>query len=140
MNLAVEAEPLGLARDEVREALADHAPASNVDDTVLVMSELVSNAVRHTRSGPDCMSVEIYEHAAVVWVHDADPDVSGVIAGQAQEPFLEEELGDLPEGGRGLRIVEALSVEWFVRRTAIGKAVVAVVGFDDAEAGAAVPT
>lgn len=125
VKLADCAEPSGLAREEVRQLLAGHAPATCVDDAVLVASELVGNAVRHTAGGPDCLFVEVYRDTAVLRVHDAGMDADRVkacpVAASLDEP---------PEGGLGLRLVEELTVEWFVRPTAIGKVVVAILALD----------
>ncbi|MDQ0778375.1 anti-sigma regulatory factor (Ser/Thr protein kinase) [Streptomyces aurantiacus] len=126
VNLAEEAEPLPHVRDQVRQTLDGHASASVVDDAVLVASELVGNAVRHTVTGPDCISVEVYRDVAVVSVHDADADADSV------RPRKDVSYDDL--GGRGLRIVDELTADWFARTTAIGKVVVAVVQLDGREA------
>ncbi|MFI5812632.1 ATP-binding protein [Streptomyces sp. NPDC051643] len=128
VNLAEQEDPLPFTREQVRRAVADYASASCVDDTVLIASELVTNALRHTDSGPDCLAVDVYQDVVVVWVHDAGSDVDGVRA-------CAERSGDLlAESGRGLLLVEALAARWYVQPTAIGKAVVAVVGLDDAPA------
>jgi anti-sigma regulatory factor (Ser/Thr protein kinase) len=126
VNLAETAEPSALARDQVRRTLAGQVPARCIDDAVLVASELVGNALRHTSGGPDCMFIEVYADIAVLWVHDADTD-----DGSVKVRTVDEVLNELPEGGLGLRLVEELTAEWFVRPTAIGKAVIAVLNLDD---------
>ncbi|MGV9564460.1 ATP-binding protein [Streptomyces sp. NPDC003480] len=121
VKLAGCAEPSGLARRHVREVLEGHASPERVDDAVLVVSELVGNALRHTAGGPDCMCVEVYQDAAVLWVHDAGRDVSRVRARSAG--MSPDELTD---SGLGLLLVEELASAWWVRPTAIGKEVVVV--------------
>lgn len=81
---------------------------------LLVVSELVTNAVLHARaSGP---SLELRLRAGSTWlrieVHDADP----------RPPQLRRPAG-LDEGGRGLLLVEAITDEWGVYGTPTGKAV-----------------
>ena len=81
---------------------------------LLVISELVSNAVLHARaSGP---SLELRLRAGStrlrVEVHDTD----------ARPPQLRRPAG-LDEGGRGLLLVEAITDEWGVYGTPTGKAV-----------------
>ncbi|MGW7365597.1 ATP-binding protein [Streptomyces sp. NPDC054841] len=125
MQLTDCAEPSNLAREQVRQLLAGHAPATCVDDAVLVVSELVGNAVRHTADGPDCLFVEVHRDVVVLWVHDAGADADRVKARPAAAS-----LDEPPEGGLGLRLVEELTVEWFVRPTATGKAVVAILALD----------
>ncbi|MFE9613728.1 ATP-binding protein [Streptomyces sp. NPDC006012] len=125
MKLADCAEPSGLARRHVRETIEDLAAPERVDDAVLVASELVSNAVRHTVGGPDCMSVEVYRNVAVLRVHDAGRDVSRVRAS-----FTEATLDEPTDSGLGLLLVGKLADRWWARPTAIGKEVVAVVPLD----------
>ena len=121
MKLAGRAEPSSLARVHVRETLKDRASRERVDDAVLVASELVGNAVRHTADGPDCMVVEVHENVAVLRVHDAERDVSGVRARSA------EVSPDEPtDSGLGLLLVGELACGWTVRPTAIGKVVVVI--------------
>ncbi|MGC9477630.1 ATP-binding protein [Streptomyces sp. WG4] len=115
--LAGQREPLVAARDRVRTMLADVAPC--VDDAVLVVSELVGNAVRHTVAGPDCLTIEIDGDQVVIAVHDPEPDDGRV--------HLSETAADpLAESGRGLWLVQTLARRWYVETTAVGKAVVAV--------------
>ncbi|WP_329349951.1 ATP-binding protein [Streptomyces sp. NBC_01261] len=125
VKLADCAEPSGLARRHVREILEGCALPERVDDAVLVASELVGNAVRHTVGGPDCMCVEVYRNVAVLRVHDAGRDVSRVRARSA-----EEALDDLTDSGLGLLLVEELAAGWSVRPTAIGKEVVVFLPLD----------
>ncbi|MEV5013929.1 ATP-binding protein [Streptomyces sp. NPDC053782] len=115
--LAGRCDPLASARDRARTVLADVAPC--VDDAVLVVSELVGNAVRHTTAGPDCLTIEIAGDQVIVAVHDPEPDDGRV--------HLSETAADpLAESGRGLWLVQMLARRWYVETTAVGKAVVAV--------------
>ncbi|WP_052489012.1 ATP-binding protein [Streptomyces sp. 150FB] len=109
---------MAVAREQVRILLAD--VASCVDDAVLIASELVGNAVRHTAGGPDCLAIEIDADQVVVTVHDAGDD-----HGDVRVP-APSERDPLAESGRGLWLVEMLTRRWYVENTATGKAVVAV--------------
>ena len=121
VNLRDVDEPLVLTRAQVREALDGRASDARVDDAVLVAVELVTNALRHTSSGPDRMDLDVYEYIAVVWVHDGGKDADAV------RPHVAEDTSPLAaeEDGRGLQIVECLATRWLVWPTAGGKAVVA---------------
>ncbi|WP_432033704.1 ATP-binding protein [Streptomyces antibioticus] len=121
VKLADCAEPSGLARRQLREFLEGHAAPKRVDDAVLVASELVGNALRHTAGGPDCMCVEVYRDAAVLRVHDAGRDVSRVRARSTSAP-----QGELTDSGLGLLLVGKLASRWSARPTSIGKEVIAV--------------
>ncbi|MDT3397619.1 ATP-binding protein [Streptomyces sp. B1866] len=118
--------PEALARQQVRQALADRASGPRIDDAVLVADELVANAVRHTVGGPGHMVLDVYRDMAVVWVHDGAKDAEAV-----RPPEQTAVSGDeLPENGRGLRLVDVLAARWFVWPTASGKAVAAVIELD----------
>ncbi|WP_245238128.1 ATP-binding protein [Streptomyces roseochromogenus] len=125
VKLADCTEPSGLARRHVREFLDGRAAPERVDDAVLIASELVGNALRHTAGGPDCMCVEVYRNVAVLRVHDAGRDVSRV---QARSP--EESVDQLTGNGLGLLLVGELASAWSVRPTAIGKEVVVILALD----------
>ena len=115
--LAGQSEPLVSARDQVRAVLDGIVPC--VDDALLVVSELVGNAVRHTAAGPDRLFIEIDGDQVIVAVHDLEHDVGGVrVPEAAADP--------LAESGRGLWLVQTLARRWYVEITAVGKAVVAV--------------
>ncbi|MFF0091535.1 ATP-binding protein [Streptomyces canus] len=122
VKLADCTEPSGLARRHVREFLDGRAAPERVDDAVLIASELVGNALRHTAGGPDCLCVEVYRDVAVLRVHDAGRDVSRVRARSAED--------ELKGSGLGLLLVGELASAWSVRPTAIGKEVVVILALD----------
>ncbi|MBB5936643.1 ATP-binding protein [Streptomyces zagrosensis] len=82
------------ARDELR------------DDAQLVVSELFTNAVRHTSSEKVRCELRVYPDRLRVEVADQG---CGLAALRACEGSWEQ------EGGRGLMLVEALSDSWGVR-------------------------
>jgi anti-sigma regulatory factor (Ser/Thr protein kinase) len=125
VRLAGCAEPSGLARSHVRETLEGRASRERIDDAVLVASELVGNAVRHTAEGPDCMCVEVHKDVAVLRVHDAQRDASEV-----QARSVQASLDGLTDSGRGLLLVGELASGWLVRPTTTGKEVVVVLPLD----------
>ncbi|WP_231626747.1 ATP-binding protein [Streptomyces apocyni] len=111
-----------LARDRVRGALTGCVSPSCVDDAVLVVSELVGNALWHTGGGPDCLVLEAYRDVVVLWVHDGGGDVDTV----RTRTDVGSTADLLAESGRGLLLVEALTARWYVQPTSLGKAVVAM--------------
>lgn len=112
------------ARRQARLACAEHGVADGrCDDVVLVLSELLTNAVRHgippvtytvAPDGPDI----------VVTVEDGDPSLPAVPAGGARpvRSSTSSAAADA-ESGRGLQIVAVLSRLWGCRATAAGKLV-----------------
>ena len=92
----------------VREALAGLPQADQgwvLGDAMLVASELVSNAVRHSGSAEDqIVSVDVRRAADRLEISVSDPGESG---GRA-------ELSDRPmeSGGLGLKVVDQLSARW----------------------------
>jgi len=104
----------GLARQATRNTLAAWRVDHLEETAVLLVSELVTNAVRHARTGTVTMALCL--EAAGAWlrieVRDADPN----------EPQPRSPAG-LDGSGFGLVLLEALAGKWGVRQTATGKAV-----------------
>ena len=103
-----------VARQVTRETLAAWRVSHLEETAVLLISELVTNAVRHARPGRLAMALSLEE--AGTWlrieVHDGDP----------HEP-RPRAPGALDESGFGLLLIDALAGKWGVRLTATGKAV-----------------
>lgn len=114
MPTSVTAAELGDARAAARRlCLANQADPGRCDDLLLVLSELVGNAVRH--GGPP-VTYELSHDAAdlLVTVEDSNPQPPPAAPGPAPAGA---------ENGRGLLLVAALSRTWGWRPTARGKAV-----------------
>ncbi|MEU3460616.1 ATP-binding protein [Streptomyces sp. NPDC006733] len=111
---------VGRARAELRDALTGWGMAEVADSAVLVLSELLTNAIDHARVSPGRQIETRYrrEDAGVrIEVHDA----------AEQRPRRAGQGNDV-ERGRGLFIVDALADGWGVSdRDGVGKAVWAVV-------------
>jgi anti-sigma regulatory factor (Ser/Thr protein kinase) len=102
-----------LARQVTRDVLARWRLAYMEDTAVLLVSELVTNAVRHARdTHAIALDLEIGESWLRIEVQDADPCWP-----HRRTP------GGFDESGFGLVLVDALSGKWGVRETATGKAV-----------------
>ncbi|KUF18152.1 ATP-binding protein [Streptomyces silvensis] len=90
-----------------------HTDPDAVDSVVLAVSELVTNAHHHARTGAQV--VLTWDGQALhLSVHDSGPG--------APEPRKADE-GSL--GGRGLAIVDALADTWSIHPTADGKTITA---------------
>jgi signal transduction histidine kinase len=82
------------------------------EDALLVMSELVSNAVRHSGGGVgDVIRVDASERDGLLTLSVTDPGTSGAT------PRLRPHAPD-ESGGLGLSIVAKLSSRWGTERTA----------------------
>jgi len=109
-----------VARWHVRDALGSHELGEFAEDAAIITSELVANAVQHAcRNGAATIEVTLTSAgnrtAVTVMVSDSC----------SQGPVKRETLADDAQG-RGLQIVEALSVHWGWRCEDGGKAVFAV--------------
>lgn len=110
---AAERSP-GLARRVARDALTSWRLTHLTDTAVLLISELVTNAVLHARTGGSGLALHLENHGAWLRIEVHDGDVRG------PEPRLP---GTLDESGFGYVIVDALADEWGVQETVAGKAV-----------------
>jgi anti-sigma regulatory factor (Ser/Thr protein kinase) len=99
-----------LARRWLAEQLASRLRAQDLQSLLLVLSELVTNAVVHGE-GDVTVAAILREERARLEVSDGAPEWR--IGGTTPRA----------EGGRGLRIVEALADRWSVDHTAAGKTV-----------------
>jgi anti-sigma regulatory factor (Ser/Thr protein kinase) len=109
-SLPGKPESVAVARREVRKALAD-AGHDDVEDAVLLLSEMVSNAVLHTRSrhAGGRVLVEVFEiGVGLVRLEVTDEGAQGV-------PRASRPDADRTEG-RGLWLLDELGKGWGFRR------------------------
>jgi serine/threonine-protein kinase RsbW len=113
VSLPLDVRAPGAARLVVTACLRDRVAASVIGDAQLVVSELVSNSVRHSRTGAaGVVIVRVAVTDTIVRLEVADAGRGGVIA-----PRPADLKGG---GGLGLNVVEALSERWGVERIAAG--------------------
>src|SRR6266536_3293449 len=106
-------EQVGQARLFTRSVLAGRPEA---DTAVLVVSELATNALRHTASGaPDGTFL------VVVWARQDGVRVAVCDLGAAGRPAIKPASGDeLQASGHGLVLVATVAKEWGASRTKAG--------------------
>ncbi|MGI5470674.1 SpoIIE family protein phosphatase [Streptomyces sp. CA-132043] len=109
-SLAPEARSVARARELARDQLTDWGLEALVDTTELLVSELVTNALRHGHG--DIRLRLLLDRTLVCEVWDAD----------LAQP-RRRRARDTDEGGRGLQLVGLLSRGWGSRRTPRGKTV-----------------
>ncbi|MET7378652.1 SpoIIE family protein phosphatase [Streptomyces sp. NPDC005526] len=110
-RLAREPGQAARARAVVREQLHVWGLARLADPAELLVSELVTNAVRHSRGGAVALRL-VRGDTLLCEVDDDDHEL----------PTLTS-AGPGDESGRGLRVVSALAREWGTSRTGTGKTV-----------------
>ena len=111
--IPIGAQAPRVARSVMAEWLADHVAPSVLETALLLVSELVSNSVRHSGvpEGEEIVvRVRLWRDGFRLEVED--PGRGGVIA--PQPPDL------LRGGGMGLQLVQTLSERWGVARAAEG--------------------
>lgn len=116
-SLLVPHEPPSAARVRraLTEDLQDHdVDQSSIDAAVLVTSEILGNAIRHTTPGESGLRVS--------WQLEADAVRVEVADGSTETPAPQPPQLTAP-GGRGLTIVNALTYEWGFDRIGSGKRV-----------------
>lgn len=91
-----------LARDFLSTLLSISGYTPLVDDARLCVTELVTNAHRHTRTPLIRVDAVVNRKQATVYVCDSNPWALPAPS----------EAGDVREGGQGLRLVESLARGW----------------------------
>jgi anti-sigma regulatory factor (Ser/Thr protein kinase) len=106
------ADQAGVARAFLRNHLADH-PACDVG--LLLTSELIANAIRHSGSRFFALTVTRLTQDRL--------RIAVIDEGRAGIPQISEATPEA-EGGRGMAIIEALAASWgIIRRRGLGAAV-----------------
>ena len=113
VRLALDARAPGAARSLVADCLGDRVPSSVFHNAQLLVSELVTNSVRHSGmpAGTEFI-VSVDLTPATVRLDVEDGGRNGTVA--PRRPDFEN------GGGFGLKLVEALSERWGVERVAQG--------------------
>ena len=114
MTLPPAGQAAGMARRGTRETLALWDSSHLAETAILLVSELVGNAVRHASTGR--LALELRLEITGTWLRievlDADP-----------RPPQPRTPAELDESGFGFVLVEALADKWGVCTTSTGKAV-----------------
>jgi anti-sigma regulatory factor (Ser/Thr protein kinase) len=110
VRLPCDARAPGAARIVVAQRLHDRIAAGVLERAQLVVSELVTNSVRHSGTGrADAVIVRVSLSRTMVRLEVEDAGRGGVIA--PRPPDLDS------GGGFGLQLVEALSDRWGLERS-----------------------
>jgi anti-sigma regulatory factor (Ser/Thr protein kinase) len=106
------------------------AGCRDIDAVLVVVSELITNAIVHTRSGSNGGRVRVE-------IEEAGDDLVGVeVTDQGAATVPAQRTPDC-EGGRGLWLVGDLALHWGVRQLNAGRSVVwALMDVSPAEQGA----
>ncbi|MFE9855152.1 ATP-binding protein [Streptomyces sp. NPDC005780] len=142
-SMAVPHGPAGVgqARHRMREQLRSHGVSDSVvDDAVLILSELLSNACRHGR--PLGRHTDVGDgDVRAAWRVDRTGGLTvEVTDGGGPTRPVPATPSVTAHGGRGLNIISALAEEWGVRDNSSGEVTVWVLvneGHDHADEGPA---
>ena len=112
------------ARYRVADTFADHVSQRAIEDVTLVISELVTNAVRHAGAGEgETIDVRVEKRGAALFIEVTDSQ-------PAAQPTIRYD--DEP-GGMGLVVVSGLCTDWGARDGGRQKAVWAEYRLDQFE-------
>ena len=112
VRLTKEPAAAAEARRQVRAAICAWDVAVDDDVAIMLTSELVTNAIKHTAGGPITLGLRCTRGHLRVDVHDTSPILPALRAVPADA-----------EAGRGLVLVAALAADWGCYRTPAGKVV-----------------
>jgi anti-sigma regulatory factor (Ser/Thr protein kinase) len=111
--LPLDVQAPGAARTIVEHYLRDRPEAPAIDTAQLLVSELVTNSLRHSGARPDDqVRLTIRAMPGRVWIAVQDPGLGADIMAAAADPTR--------SNGFGLQLVETLSEHWGVERLARG--------------------
>lgn len=114
LRLPLDAPACGMAREAMTVCLRGHMTGSALDIARLLISELASNAVRHSGATVDeHVVVRVWLGADEVRLEVDDPGGGGAVGVRAPNPHA--------AGGFGLDLVETLSTRWAVERVPGGR-------------------
>jgi anti-sigma regulatory factor (Ser/Thr protein kinase) len=97
-------------------------PLPLVDDLAVIVSELATNVVHHSGLAPqDSFEIRMSMEPSLLRVEIRDEGLGQIREGEIGEASspperANPEIGSLPEGGRGLELVEALSSRFSVKK------------------------
>lgn len=120
----LESRPVasGMARDFVHKTLLRSGLQTLVDDTQMAVSELVTNALTHGMA-PETTSTGTRQPIQLVLVRHRHR-LLVTVTDPSSRPPIARDPGPLAEGGRGLQVLQALSLSWgWAPLTTGGKAV-----------------
>lgn len=110
MELPAHPGAARLARDRIRARLRGVMPPARLQDTLLLATELVTNAVLHG-APPITMTIEVTGSPPIVRISVTDR--------HQQAPLLRDsDRGAI--AGRGMSVVDSLASRWGVRRLPAG--------------------
>jgi serine phosphatase RsbU (regulator of sigma subunit)/anti-sigma regulatory factor (Ser/Thr protein kinase) len=100
------------ARVFIRDPLKRWGLEDLIDSSELLVSELVTNAIRYANTGEILLRLVLEPDSLVCEVHDSSPALPRVL-----------QVDKDAENGRGLHVVSQLAARWGARRTLTGKVV-----------------
>jgi anti-sigma regulatory factor (Ser/Thr protein kinase) len=105
------------ARSFTRDTLATWGLADLADDAVVIVGELLANAVQHAGTcppAPDMTAPDMTAQDASLglWLLRHPQGFMCVVTDQSDQPPTLRQPGDTAEGGRGLHVIHSLSDHW----------------------------
>jgi anti-sigma regulatory factor (Ser/Thr protein kinase) len=115
LDLASGPSAVRWARIHARDVFQEWTvPSVVADDALLVVSELVTNAVRHAGTSSATVALKGQRHpsSCTLALRRVPDHLLIFVYDQDRRPPVLLEPSDDAEGGRGLRLVDELSAEW----------------------------
>ncbi|WP_236067452.1 ATP-binding protein [Streptomyces brasiliscabiei] len=126
LHLAAVLTAVPVSRAFVRQTLAHWNLADYADETALIMSELVGNAVKATgiqERAPKPWQITA-QHVVAIQLRAVDDELHAEVWDRSALNPVKQTVTAEAEGGRGLHLVEAVAKEWGIYRPPAGGKIV----------------
>lgn len=116
-----DARSVSEARDFTRATLRHWGVTDRSDDIVVVVSELITNAIRYARPA---LADRGFRWPVRVDLVQSGPCLLSMVADPCSRPPVQQKPGCLAETGRGIQVISALSDQWgYTTPSEMGKVV-----------------
>lgn len=119
--LATDPADVGVARAAVGSFCADYLGRDQIEDALVAVSEMVTNAQEHGGS-PLCLTIRGYPDGVAITVADGQGGAeaiarnAGIVPAEVKAEGMVTDIDAVSVSGRGLFLIDALATAWTARQ------------------------